>query len=106
MEYLGEPFLEFGIFTSNPYELRRILQTIEESHPHNRIKETFLIQKEFLSVGPPPCLFEEANKSTKKDIMQFAGAWKRIREKDTRTLKNNILEEDKHQSKKLIEKCT
>lgn len=58
MEYLGEPFLEFGIFTLDPYELRSILQTIEESHPHNRIKETFLIQKEFLSVGPPECVFE------------------------------------------------
>jgi Lrp/AsnC family leucine-responsive transcriptional regulator len=57
-EYIGDPFLEFGIFVNDPYELRTILQDIEESFPDNRIKDLFLIQKEFVSVGPPRCVFE------------------------------------------------
>jgi len=56
-EYIGDPFLEFGLFVRDPYELRQVLQHIEESFPDNRINEVFLIQKEFLSVGPPECVF-------------------------------------------------
>lgn len=57
-EYIGDPFLEFGIFVKNPYEIRAILQEIEESFPDNRIADLFLIQKEFISVGPPKCVFD------------------------------------------------
>lgn len=58
-EYIGDPFLEFGLFVKDPYELRGILQQIEESFPDNRINEVFLVQKEFLSVGPPECVFKK-----------------------------------------------
>jgi len=57
-EYIGDPFMEFGIYVDNPYKLRDILQEIEESFPDNRIMEFSLFQKEFISVGPPDCVFE------------------------------------------------
>lgn len=57
VEYIGDPFLEFGLFVKDPYDLRGILQQIEESFPDNRIIDVFLIQKEFISVGPPSCVF-------------------------------------------------
>ena len=57
-EYVGNPFLEFGIVVKNPYELRKVLQQIEEAFPDNRITEVSLFQKEFVSVGPPKCVFE------------------------------------------------
>lgn len=57
-EYIGDPFLEFGIFVKNPYEIRTILQNIEESFPENRLTDMFLIQKEFISVGPPKCVLD------------------------------------------------
>ncbi|MBU0667031.1 MAG: AsnC family transcriptional regulator [Nanoarchaeota archaeon] len=58
LEYVGDPFIEFGVVIKNPYELRNILQKIEESFPDNRITEVFLIQSELLSLGPPPIVFE------------------------------------------------
>lgn len=57
-EYVGDPFLEFGAIVKDPYDLRLILQQIEESFPDNRIMEVSLFQKEFVSVGPPSCVFE------------------------------------------------
>jgi DNA-binding Lrp family transcriptional regulator len=57
-EYLGDPFLEFGIMVDNPYQLREILQEIEESFPDNKLLEISLFQKEFVSVSPPSCIFE------------------------------------------------
>ncbi len=57
-QYLGDPFIEFGLFVSDPYELREKLQEIEEKFPANRIIEISLFQKEFVSVGPPRCVFE------------------------------------------------
>jgi DNA-binding Lrp family transcriptional regulator len=57
-EYVGDEFLEFGFFVSNPYDLREKLQKIEEDFPDNRIIEVSLFQKEFVSVGPPRCVFE------------------------------------------------
>jgi DNA-binding Lrp family transcriptional regulator len=57
-EYVGDPFLEFGLFVKDPYELRDKLQEIEESFPDNRVIEVSLFQKEFVSVGPPSCVFE------------------------------------------------
>jgi hypothetical protein len=58
VEYIGDPFLEFGIVVKDPYMLRPILQEIEESFPDNRIQDVFLIQNEFLSIGPPKCVFK------------------------------------------------
>jgi len=57
-EYVGDPFVEFGLFVKDPYELRNKLQKIEEAFPSNRVIEISLFQKEFVSVGPPLCVFE------------------------------------------------
>lgn len=57
-EYVGDPFMEFGLFVKDPYELRERLQEIEENCPNNRLMEVSLFQKEFVSVGPPSCVFE------------------------------------------------
>jgi len=57
-EYIGEQFLEFGLFVKNPYELRTHLQKIEESFPDNRVIEISLFHHEFVSVGPPSCVFD------------------------------------------------
>jgi len=57
-EYIGDEFLEFGVFVTNPYELRDKLQKIEQEFPDNRIIEISLFQKEFVSIGPPNCVFE------------------------------------------------
>ena len=57
-EYVGDPFIEFGLFVKDPYELRERLQEIEETFPNNRVIEISLFQKEFVSVGPPLCVFE------------------------------------------------
>lgn len=56
-EYVGDPFLEFGVFVNNPYDLREILRSIEEVFPENRILEISL-QKEVVSFNPPTCVFE------------------------------------------------
>lgn len=58
IEYLGDPFLEFGLIVKNPYDLRELLQEIEGTFPDNRITETFLIQDEILSISPPRCVFD------------------------------------------------
>jgi hypothetical protein len=50
--------MEFGLFVKDPYELRERLQEIEEIFPNNRVIEVSLFQKEFVSVGPPSCVFE------------------------------------------------
>ncbi len=57
-QYVGDPFIEFGLFVNDPYEIRENLQEIEEAFPDNRIMEISLFQKEFVSVGPPSCVFE------------------------------------------------
>ena len=57
-EYIGESFIEFGLFVDNPYRLRELLQEIEEAFPNNRMIEISLFQKEFISIGPPSCVFE------------------------------------------------
>lgn len=57
-EYVGDPFMEFGLFVKDPYELRERLQEIEETFPNNRVIEVSLFQKEFVSIGPPSCVFE------------------------------------------------
>lgn len=57
-EYVGDPFIELGIFVEDPYKLREVLQEIEESFPENRVIEISLFQKEFVSIGAPICVFE------------------------------------------------
>ncbi len=57
-EYVGDPFIEVGLFVKDPYKLRERLQQIEETYPDNRLIEVSLFQKEFVSVGPPLCVFE------------------------------------------------
>jgi DNA-binding Lrp family transcriptional regulator len=58
IDYVGDPFLEFGVFVDDPYEVRDIAQKIEESFQSNRIVDFFLVQEEFVSTGLPPCVFE------------------------------------------------
>ncbi len=57
-EYIGNPFLEFGVIVKDPYLLRGITREIEEAFPANRMMEFSLIQNEFVSTGPPACVFE------------------------------------------------
>ncbi len=57
-EYENNPFLEFGVFINNPYDLRKILQEIEEVFPDNKILEVSLFQQELVSIGPPKCVFQ------------------------------------------------
>ncbi len=57
-EYVADPYLEFGLFVASPYDLKKLLEEIEEVFPSNRITEISLYQKEFVSVGPPDCVFE------------------------------------------------
>lgn len=57
-EYVGDPFIEFGIFTDDPYTLREHLQDIEQRFPDYRTIDTLLFQREFVSSGAPLCLFE------------------------------------------------
>ena len=57
-EYVGNPFLEFGLFVEDPYSLRPVLQEIEQAFPENRVIEVSLFQKELVSVGPPACVFK------------------------------------------------
>ncbi len=58
LDYLGDPFIEFGIFVDDPYEVREIEQEIEETFPENRIIDFFMVQEDFISTGVPPCVFE------------------------------------------------
>ncbi len=57
-EYVGDSFIEFGLFVTDPYELRNKLQEIEEMFPNNRVIEVSLFQKEIVSIGPPSCIFK------------------------------------------------
>jgi Lrp/AsnC family transcriptional regulator, leucine-responsive regulatory protein len=57
-EYIGDEFLEFGLFVKNPYEIRENVQEIEQKFPSNRVLEISLFQKEFVSIGPASCIFK------------------------------------------------
>jgi len=57
-EYLGDPFLEFGVFVENPYQLREILRGLEASFPEYRIFELSLFEETLVSAGPPRCVFD------------------------------------------------
>lgn len=58
LDYLGDPFIEFGIFVDNPYQGRAIAQEIEEAFPDSRITDFFMVQEDFISTGVPDCVFE------------------------------------------------
>lgn len=58
LDYVGDPFIEFGIFVKNPYETRKALQEIKETFPDNEIIDFFLTQEDFISFGAPACVFE------------------------------------------------
>lgn len=58
LDYIGDPFIEFGIFVNDPYEARPIIQEIKEAFPDNRIIDFFLTQEDFISFGAPRCVFE------------------------------------------------
>lgn len=58
LDYVGDPFIEFGIFVKNPYETRAIIQEIKETFPDNELADFFLTQEDFLSYGAPRCVFE------------------------------------------------
>lgn len=58
--YTGEEFIECGVFVTNPYELKNVLQHITEQFPDNIILEVSLFHSEMISVGPPECFFTES----------------------------------------------
>lgn len=58
IDYLGDPFVEFGVFVDSPYDVRKIAQEIEETFPDNRMVDFFLVQDEFISIGLPKCVFD------------------------------------------------
>jgi DNA-binding Lrp family transcriptional regulator len=58
VEYLGDPYIEFGLIVNNPYDMRKIVQQIEGRFPNTRVVELFLIQNEILSIGLPACVFD------------------------------------------------
>lgn len=58
LDYIGDPFIEFGIFVKDPYETRAIIQEIKETFPDNKITDFFMTQEDFISFGAPDCVFE------------------------------------------------
>ena len=58
LDYIGDPFIEFGIFVNDPYQARSILQEIKELFPDNQIIDFFLSQEDFISYGAPNCVFQ------------------------------------------------
>lgn len=57
-EYVGDPFLEFGLVVEDPYRLRGLLQGIGDLFPENRVLELSLFEETLVAAGPPPCVFE------------------------------------------------
>lgn len=57
LDYVGDPFIEFGLFVSDPYLARGHLQAIKEAFPENELVDFFLTQEDFVSYGAPRCLF-------------------------------------------------
>ena len=58
IDYIGDPFIEFGLFVDNPYDAREYLQEIKNAFPDNEIIDFFLTQEDFISYGVPACVFE------------------------------------------------
>ena len=57
LDYVGDPFIEFGVFVEDPYETRAVLQEILESFPDNEVIDFFLAQENLLSFGLPKSVF-------------------------------------------------
>jgi DNA-binding Lrp family transcriptional regulator len=57
-EYVGDPYLEFGLFVSSPYELRKRLQEILGLFKDIRVIQIDLFQQEIIPISPPDCVFE------------------------------------------------
>jgi DNA-binding Lrp family transcriptional regulator len=57
-EYIGDPYLEFGLFVSSPYDLRKKLQEIIGLFKDIKIVQIDLFQKEYVSISLPECVFE------------------------------------------------
>jgi DNA-binding Lrp family transcriptional regulator len=57
-EYVGDQFFEFGVFVKDPYALKKILLEIEQTFPHYTFTRIALLQREFVSTGPPKEVFE------------------------------------------------
>jgi DNA-binding Lrp family transcriptional regulator len=55
-DYVGDPFLEFGVFVKDPYSVRSILFDVESEFGLNFV-DVALLQKEFVSVGVGGCVF-------------------------------------------------
>ncbi len=58
LDYIGDPFIEFGIGVKNPYDVRAVLQEIKETFPENQVIDFFITQDDFISFGAPRCVFE------------------------------------------------
>ena len=58
LDYVGDPFIEFGIFAQDPYEARASLQEIKEMFPDSQLVDFFMSQEDFISYGAPDCVFE------------------------------------------------
>jgi len=57
-EYVGDPYLEFGLFVNSPYDLRTKLQEILGLFKDIKIIQIDLFQKEVVPISPPNCVFE------------------------------------------------
>jgi len=58
LDYIGDPFIEFGIFVTNSYEIREIIQEIRQNFPQSEIIDFFMSQEDLLSYGLPKCVFD------------------------------------------------
>lgn len=58
LDYIGDPFIEFGIFVKNPYEVREIIQELRQNFPQSDIIDFFMSQEDLLSYGLPKCVFD------------------------------------------------
>jgi DNA-binding Lrp family transcriptional regulator len=57
-EYIGDEFIEYGLFAKDPYEVRSYIKEIEEAFPDSRTLEISLFQQDIKSIRPPECVFE------------------------------------------------
>lgn len=57
-EYVGDPYIEFGIVVDNPYQLRQVLQEIQGTNLDSNISDVFMIQKEILPMTAARCVFD------------------------------------------------
>jgi Lrp/AsnC family leucine-responsive transcriptional regulator len=57
-EYIGDPYLEFGLIVKSPYDVRNKLQEIISLFKNITIIQIDLFQKEYIAISPPACVFE------------------------------------------------